>query len=285
MQTTILLETELNYRLNNSKQLLTIDPQNAVDYRRNFAWFGHSNQLFRLSWLLERLQDVEAATATRSQTLTAAGNAFGYANTYEYYDSLMNCFKHALFSGNAKAASEWAVVLQKSQQPNPNEYYYYYLPFYRLLTSLWLGQPVDFALYQKAMDKVAALKSSHYPKGTVAIMQAITAGDAPTAAAAMDEILEYHAKKAAKPGSFVYNDIEGFVYTTATLLCITALWRGLALKPLLTKHRDTLKLMPQDLPHRTELSPKCRFILPVDYIPDELLAPWQQQRLASLPLE
>lgn len=115
----------------------------------------------------------------------------------------------------------------------------------------------------------------------MAALQAIAAGDALSAAAALDEILIYHAKKAAKAGSFVYNAPVGFVCRTATLLCITALWRGLELKPLLTKHRDTLKLMPQDLPHRTELSPKCRFILPVDYIPDELLAPWQQQRLAT----
>jgi hypothetical protein len=281
MQNSILLETELNYRLGYSQLALDSHPESAIPRMRSIAWHGRSDVLFKHAWLLKQLQQPEQALAARQQTLAAAAHAFGYADTDEYYTRLMNCFKHALLSGNAQAASEWAVVLQKSQQPNPNEYYNYYLPFYRLLTSLWLGLPVDFALYQKAMDKVAALKSSHYPTGTVAVMKAIAASDTPAAALAIDEILVYHAKKAAKPSSFVYNDIGGFVYNTATLLCITALWRGLALKPLLTKHRDTLKLMPQDLPHRTELSPKCRFLLPVDYIPDELLAPWQQQRLVT----
>ncbi len=281
MQTTISLQDELQCRLKSSLFFLDIDPTAAIPEMLSWSWLSTSNQLFYHSWLLQQLQQPEQANDTRQQAQVAAGHAFGYANTYEYYDALMNCFKHALFSGNAKAATEWAVVLQKSQQPNQREHYYYYLPFYRLLTSLWLGQPVDFAVYQKAMDKVGALKSSRYPTGTMAVLQAIAASDAQAAASALDEILVYHAKKAAKPGSFVYNDIQGFVYHTATLLCITALWRGLELKLLLTKHRDTLKLMPYDLPHRTELSPKCRFLLPVDYITDELLAPWQQQRLGT----
>jgi len=281
MQTTISLQEELQCRLKSSLFFLDIDPAAAIPEMLSWSWLRHSSLLFYHSWLLQQLQQPEQAIEARQQASVAAGHAFGYANAYDYYPRLMNCFKHALFSGNTQAASEWAVLLQKSQQSDPQNCVYYYLPFYRLLTCIWLDKPVDFALYQKAMDKVAAIKSSRYPIGTMDVLQAIAANDAPAAAAALDEILVYHAKKAAKPGSFVYNDIEGFVYNTATLLCITALWRGLALKPLLTKHRDTLKLMPQDLPHRTELSPKCRFILPVDYIPDELLAPWQQQRLGT----
>jgi|GEM_PF-3122950 len=281
MQTTISLEAELQYRLNSCQLSLANNPATAIPQMRHFAWFGHSNILLNHCWYLQQLQQPEQATEARRQAYMAACHAFGYVEEYEYYRALLNCFQHALFSGNAAAADEWATLLQKSLQPDQYHCTLYFLPFFRPLATIWLGNTLDLSPYRTSLDKIASTKATYYPSGTMAALQAIAADDAPAAAAALDEILIYHAKKAAKAGSFIYNAPVGFVCRTATLLCITALWRGLALKQLLTKHRDTLKLMPQDLPHRTELSPKCRFILPVDYIPDELLAPWQQQRLVT----
>ncbi len=281
MQATISLDEELRYRLTVNQLFLDNHPTKAIEDMLCFAWFGYSGQLFRHAWYLQYLQQRQNATEHRQQALIAARNAFGYVDGYNYYDALINLFNHAMYSSDANEITNVAMVLKKSQQPDTRQHLYFFLPFYRPLAALLLRESLDLGPFSAALDKAAVRKNTYYPAGTKAALEAIAEGNSMAAAEAVDEILAYHAKKAAKPGSFVYNSINGFICHTATLLCITALWRGLELKPLLTKHRDTLKLMPQDLPHRTELSPKCRFLLPVDYIPDELLAPWQQQRLST----
>jgi hypothetical protein len=281
MQTKISMQDEMQYRLACSIQTLTIDPHQAVAESKFFAWMGNSNLRLNNSYLLNTLQRSAEAAEQRQHALQSARMATGYANEREYYDGMLNCFKHALLSGNAAETSSWANVICKSNQPVLRECYYYYVPFYRALAALWLGQPIAWSTLQAPLEKIQQYKKTYYPVGTVAALQAIEQGDCNAAAAAMDQMLQWHYQKAGKVGSFIYNGFTGFICQSVTLLLICALWRGLSIKPLLQHHQQQLKLMPQDLIHRPELAPSCRFVLPVDFVPDFLLSAWQQQRLAG----
>ncbi|OBP16178.1 hypothetical protein A5320_01805 [Rheinheimera sp. SA_1] len=281
MQTKISMQDEMQYRLASIEQTLKFDPNQAVADAKFFAWMSDSNLLLARSYLLDTLQRSAEAAQQRQQALQSARMATGYTNEREYYKGLLNCFKHALLSGNAAEASSWANVICKSNQPVLTECYRYYLPFYRALAALWLGHPIPWSTLQAPLEKMQRYKQTYYPIGTVASLQAIEQGDCNAAATAMDQMLQWHYKKAGKVGSFIYNDFSGFICQSVTLLLICALWRGLSIKPLLQHNQQQLKLMPQDLMHRPELAPSCRFVLPVDFVPDYLLSAWQQQRLAG----
>ncbi|WP_102794600.1 hypothetical protein [Bowmanella denitrificans] len=274
MQTTISLSEEFNYRLYCTEYMLKIDPDQALDDAKFFVWMRISGLLLDSSCTLTILQRDQEATQRRQQGLQAAKTAMGYANDREYYDGLINCLCHAMLAGNQQEASSWAEIILKSNQPDLLENDFFYLPFYKLLSALWLDRAVAWTGHLTAISKMQQRKKTYFPPGTTDALQAIERGDAAAAATAIDLILVWHSQKARKVGSFIHNGSTGFICDTATLLCITALWRGLSLKPLLKQCQDNLKLMPQDLIHRPELSPKCRFVLPVDYVPDYLLAPW-----------
>jgi hypothetical protein len=281
MQTKISMQDEMQYRLASIEQTLKFDPNQAVADSKFFAWICDSNLLLDRSYLLNTLQQSAEAAQQRHQALQSARMATGYANELEYYTGLLNCFTHALLSGNAAEASSWAEVISKSTQPVIIENYLFYVPFYRALAALWLGQPIAWSTLQAPLEKIQLYKKTYYPAGTVAALQAIEQGDCNAAATAMDQMLQWHYKKAGKVSSFIYNGFTGFICQSVTLLLICALWRGLSIKPLLQHHQQQLKLMPHDLMHRPELAPSCRFVLPVDFVPDYLLSAWQQQRLAG----
>lgn len=281
MHKSISVEDEFHYRLKCAELYLDYDPATAVPDARFFAWMSDSNLRLNKSYLLNILQRPAEAEQQRQQAFLSARMATGYANDMEYYTGLFNCYKHALLSGNATEASSWAEVISKSSQPVIMESYLFYVPFYRALAALWLGQPIAWQTLQAPLEKIQQYKKTYYPVGTVAALQAIEQGDCNAAATALDEMLQWHYQKARKVGSYLYNGNEGFICQSVTLLSICALWRGLAIKPLLQHHQQQLKLMPQDLMHRPELAPSCRFILPVDFVPDYLLSAWQQRRLAG----
>ncbi|RVU33153.1 hypothetical protein EOE67_18115 [Rheinheimera riviphila] len=276
MQNTISIQDEFSYRLKCAELYLDYDPATAVPDARFFAWMSDSNLRLNKSYLLNILQRPAEAGQQRQQAFPAARMAVGYANELEYYPGLLNCFKHALLSGNAAEASSWADVISKSTQPVIIENYLFYVPFYRALAALWLGQPIAWSTLQAPLEKIQLYKKTYYPAGTVAALQAIEQGDCNAAAIAMDEILQWHYQKARKVGSYLYNGHEGFICQSVTLLLICALWRGLSIKPLLQHNQQQLKLMPHDLMHRPELAPGCRFVLPVDFVPDYLLSAWQK---------
>ncbi|OBP16177.1 hypothetical protein A5320_01800 [Rheinheimera sp. SA_1] len=281
MQNTISIKDEFHYRLKCAELYLELDPATAVPDARFFAWMRISSLLLDSSYLLNTLQREAEAEQQRQQALHAARNAAGFASEIEYYTGLLNCFTHALLAGDAAEASSLADVISKSTQPVIIENYLFYVPFYRALAALWLGQPIAWSTLQAPLEKIQQYKKTYYPVGTVAALQAIEHGDCNAAAIAMDEILQWHYQKARKVGSYLYNGNEGFICQSVTLLLICALWRGLSIKPLLQHHQQQLKLMPHDLMHRPELAPSCRFVLPVDFVPDYLLSAWQQQRLVG----
>lgn len=284
MDWTLTAETmeELDARLSSLFRSISMtNPDQAIDqYRRSCSFTRLSSLHHAIASYYLLLNESSLAHRHLIQALDAIQFSIAIAPQNEFWRTHRSQYL-AILLGKQSLADEIATVLVKKSLWTDLERHRNFA-FHAALAHLWLGETTSAEQY---LDNIRYLETlgGHIFPGAANCLLAIIQHDAELLVESLELMLKKHHRMTVAWRSSYYNVPDGFVSERITLMVITALRYGLAVKSQLKGCQKLLKVPTFSPLDRPELPKGKRFALPVDYVPDHYLSVWHNRLISRKP--
>jgi tetratricopeptide (TPR) repeat protein len=267
--------SEFEHRLDiNMRMRSAFDPTRSIPERKAWAHSALAGSYFDKGVTLQLLGNIDEAEEAFTQVIPEAKNAIA-CDFYENEDYRQYAlFFYALLLCDKAQADESAVIISKlgasqSRLNAPSE-------VYLALANLWLEKTDTVQMLLPEIKRIEEKKNEKYIKaGFTTVLSGLLEGKMSDAIKGMNELIDGH-KHEAKYMKIALQH-PNFICQQATVLCVLALKLGLDLKSEVQGINIVLKTKMEAPMERPEIPEKTKFEVPVDLIPEWILAPWRKK--------
>lgn len=260
---------EIRYRLDSLEGYINLKPENAIDEKKDFAYRWYAGALHSKGFYLHMLGYQEESEKVFNQVIPCTRKALNYCNHHIRESETQNLlFERALLFGSPEQAIESAKIISSMGITEALLSHYYLI-----LANLFIE---NISEVEKLLPELQKLENKKYltqiKLGTVRAVEALCARDINEFGAALSGVIDKHIHQIRYLREAM--SLENLVSFPSVLLCIIALKFDIEAKPLVSNSIYSAKTRPLDALHRSDVSPKQRFLLPLDLIPGLYLDRW-----------
>ena len=264
---------ELEYRVGSKDNMIkNLSTRDSIPERVAWTHGAIAGSHYGKGVLLQLLGNSEEAEVSFSKVVAQSQQSVA-TNIYEKdHSNQYALFIFALKVGDKAQADESASVISKlgvtgSRYQAPSD-------IYVVLANLWLLNEADVSASLPSLEKIEKKKNEKYIKsGFVNTVTGVLERNTSLVIDGIHTMLEGH-KYEAKYLKYAL-DHNHFMCEPATVLCILALRYDMDIKGAMEDTTAVLKTKMQEPLDRPEVPEKTKFEVPVDLIPDYILAKWK----------